>query len=124
MCESSFSLVQLFLRKMRLPRKSRCNGVLVSTHNPSAFLSLLVNTASSKTCLTSDLCHMVERESTHTNVENEEGEDEGVNNVCHRVGPNIHVAMAAAHFKLHHSHPTRKKEIRYGFDQLAPVINL
>ena len=43
----------------------------------------------------------------------EEEEEEEVANVCQKVGPNIHVAMAAAHFKMNFGHQGRKKEIRW-----------
>ena len=43
-----------------------------------------------------------------------EGEEEkdGGGHPCTRVGPNIYVAVAAAHFKLHFGQPGRKK-MRY-----------
>ena len=100
---------------MRAPRRvTRQDGGCVSIHNPSIYLSLLVCTAASRTCLaphrpagrqTAD-----EEESNLSPKEN--GEEEIASNVCQRVGPNIHVAMAAAHFKMNYGHHARKKEIR------------
>ena len=96
---------------MRAPKQTKRDGVSVSVHNPSIFLPLLVPTAASKTCLTSVHLTSVRDSGDLAQEEDEEKNDETVT-VCQRVGPNIHVAMAAAHFKMHYGHHGKKKEIR------------
>ena len=112
---------------MRTPRQiTRREGVCVPVHNPSIFLSLLVNTAASKTCLAPHRPAVAQQaargeEDSSTQKAGEVGE-EVAPNVCQRVGPNVHVAIATAHFKTSFSHAQhgRKKEIRLTF---SVIIN-
>lgn len=100
------------------------SGAIVSVHNPSSFLSPMVFTASSKTCLftpmdqppvTVTVADEGQRRKSMSERPPAEGEetaeqdggderDRKMSEDVHTssVGPNLYVALAAAHFKLHH----------------------
>ena len=109
---------------MRTPRQiTRRDGVCVPVHNPSIFLSLLVNTAASKTCLAPHrpavALQVAHGEEDSSPQRAGEAGEEVAPNACQRVGPNMQVAIAAAHFKMSFSHG-QKKEIRLTF---SVIIN-
>ena len=114
-----------FLLKMRAPKRLKsADDDSQCLHNPSIYLSSLIHTASSKTCLTSwrpmQLKSHALSDKKHNHQSNlligsDTPNDEVGTSECLRVGPNIYVAVAAAHFKLHFGHPGRKKEIRYNY---------
>ena len=99
---------------MRAPRQIiKEDGVCVPVHNPSIFLSLLVNTAGSKTCLAPlrPAGHQTALRGKEQFSKEKQEMEELVPTVCQRVGPNTHIAVAAAHFKMNYAH-AKKKEIR------------
>lgn len=106
-----------------LKREKSTSGDDHCVYNPSIYLPTLVHTASSKACLTSQRPAQPHLQTLSDNKDSleqkflnsselpeEEVREEAQ---CPRVGPNIYVAVAAAQFKLHFSHPSKKEEIRY-----------
>jgi len=127
---------------MRAPKMTRRGrtGKPCAIHNPSLYLPPLVHTVSSKMCLTShwpaigqtqpheealldrgSLGGLAKGQSPEDREEGsqqvqEDKDDEGAGK-NHRVGPNLYVALAAAHFKLNNTTPGRnfgqRKGLRY-----------
>lgn len=127
---------------MRAPKVTRRGrtGKPCAIRNPSLYLPPLVHTASSKMCLTShkpatgqkhelegavlDQGSLEGLAKGHSREEREEGsrqlqEDKDAEEAgkSHRVGPNLYVALAAAHFKLNNTTTGRnfgqRKGLRY-----------
>ena len=127
---------------MRAPKMTRRErtGKPCAIHSPSLYLPPLVHTVSSKMCLTShrpaigqaqlheeavldrgSLEGLAKSQSPENREEGsqqvqEDKDDEGAGK-SHRVGPNLYVALAAAHFKLNNTAPGRnfgqRKGLRY-----------
>ena len=114
------------MRAPKVAQKGRSTDDSCSLHNPSIYLPPLVHTASSRVCLTLQrprphnthrACNKKQHLTTvlFKSCDDKEGmvDDEiNADQYQSRVGANLYVAFAAAHFKMHFGQPGRKKEIR------------
>lgn len=111
------SFAQKYLKQLRTPKEVKLNGDPVSVTNPSFFLRPMVHTASSKTCLVSKptKSHQPTKPSPDQSkiggCGQKKVQDDSVGNKSRdqrlpdseksrSMGPNLYIALAAAHFKL------------------------
>ena len=108
---------QKYLKQLRTPKEVKRNGDSVSVSNPSFYLRPMVHTASSKTCLVSKPTKSRQLskpspdqskvrgcgqkkdqgDSVSDNSKDQSPSDSGKGR---SMGPNLYIALAAAHFKL------------------------
>lgn len=80
---------------MRVPKEVKRNGRTVFVGNPSRYLRPLVQTASSKACLVSDLIDATGQDTRTTNLEGDQKKENGNR---HSMAHQMYLTMAATEY--------------------------
>ena len=97
---------------MRARKEVKRGGHRVTVSNPSYYLRPMVHTASSKTCLVSNLKRSpLERKTEHMQESGrgQQSHSAPESDKNRSIGPNLYIALAAAQFKLNNTDRNTKR---------------